>query len=198
MYNLKKLLKSIGIKTIHAPYEADIIIPYIIRKFNLEPFCLSDDTDFLPHQLNLLANFNTITQTVDYFNYLELTEELGMNKKEFIDMCIIMGCDYCKKIKGIGPMNAYKLIKQYKSLEIFFEKTNKLDNLNEFIYARNMFIQPEINYEIENDFKLTKIDIDNFNNICEILKITNNYKNRIIKIRQRSNYNPITNYFSCK
>ena len=117
-----------------------------------------------------------------------------------------MGCDYCKKIKGIGPMNAYKLIKQYKSLEIFFgsapeagaEKTRLrklgLRNLNSFINARNMFLNPNINYEIENDFKLTKIDIDNFNNRCETLGIANNYKNKILKIRQCSNYNPITNY----
>lgn len=36
---------------------------------------------------------------------------------QFIDMCILCGCDYCGTIRGIGPKSAYKLIQQHSTLE---------------------------------------------------------------------------------
>jgi flap endonuclease-1 len=46
---------------------------------------------------------------------LELTED------EFIDMCILCGCDYASKIEGIGPVKAYKFIKEFHSIENILE-----------------------------------------------------------------------------
>ena len=34
-----------------------------------------------------------------------------------MDFCILCGCDYTTKIVGIGPVNAYKLIKEHKNIE---------------------------------------------------------------------------------
>jgi flap endonuclease-1 len=42
---------------------------------------------------------------------LELTFE------QFVDLCILCGCDYCNTIKGVGPKTALKLIKQFKNIE---------------------------------------------------------------------------------
>lgn len=36
---------------------------------------------------------------------------------QFIDLCILLGCDYCESIRGIGPKRAYDLVKQYKNIE---------------------------------------------------------------------------------
>ena len=37
---------------------------------------------------------------------------------EFIDLCILLGCDYMKKISGIGPVKAYDMmLKNGKNLE---------------------------------------------------------------------------------
>lgn len=40
---------------------------------------------------------------------------------QFIDLCILMGCDYCATIKGIGPKRAIDLIKQHGSIEEILE-----------------------------------------------------------------------------
>jgi len=42
---------------------------------------------------------------------LELTNE------QFVDFCILCGCDYTSKIAGIGPVKALKLIKENKNIE---------------------------------------------------------------------------------
>jgi flap endonuclease-1 len=44
---------------------------------------------------------------------------------QFIDVCILCGCDYCGSIKGIGPKTALKLIKEHKTLEKAVEKLDK-------------------------------------------------------------------------
>ncbi|KAG9315948.1 PIN domain-like protein [Chiua virens] len=36
---------------------------------------------------------------------------------QFIDLCILLGCDYLDPIKGIGPKNALKLIREFDGLE---------------------------------------------------------------------------------
>ena len=44
---------------------------------------------------------------------------------QFIDVCILCGCDYCGSIKGIGPKTALKLIAQHKTLEKVVENLDK-------------------------------------------------------------------------
>jgi flap endonuclease-1 len=40
-----------------------------------------------------------------------------MNMEEFIDLCIMCGCDYTANITGIGPVKAYNFIKDVKTIE---------------------------------------------------------------------------------
>ena len=40
---------------------------------------------------------------------------------QFIDLCILLGCDYCGTIKGIGPKRAFDLIKQHGCIEEILE-----------------------------------------------------------------------------
>lgn len=37
--------------------------------------------------------------------------ELGLTHEQFIDLCILCGCDYCGRIPGIGPVRALEKIK---------------------------------------------------------------------------------------
>lgn len=40
-----------------------------------------------------------------------------MTMGQFIDMCILLGCDYCDSIRGIGPKKAFEMITKHKSIE---------------------------------------------------------------------------------
>ncbi|KAI8866237.1 hypothetical protein GQ42DRAFT_172870, partial [Ramicandelaber brevisporus] len=44
-------------------------------------------------------------------------EGLGLDRRAFIDVCILCGTDFSPKIPGIGPVNALKLIKKHGSIE---------------------------------------------------------------------------------
>jgi flap endonuclease-1 len=45
-----------------------------------------------------------------------------MTMEEFIDLCILCGCDYTKNIGGIGPVKAFKFIKDCSTIEKVLEK----------------------------------------------------------------------------
>mmetsp|Transcript_9058 Transcript_9058/g.7976 ORF Transcript_9058/g.7976 Transcript_9058/m.7976 type:complete len:127 (+) Transcript_9058:655-1035(+) len=42
---------------------------------------------------------------------------LDMTEDQFIDLCILCGCDYTESIEGIGPITAFKFMKECGSLE---------------------------------------------------------------------------------
>lgn len=50
-------------------------------------------------------------------NLAKALEGLGLDMNQFIDLCILLGCDYMEPVKGIGPKTAFKLIKEYGSIE---------------------------------------------------------------------------------
>ena len=55
---------------------------------------------------------------IDQIEYKDAIAGLDMTKEQFIDLCILLGCDYCESIKGIGQATAFKLIKEHGSLII--------------------------------------------------------------------------------
>lgn len=56
-------------------------------------------------------------QAILEIDYEMVLKGLDLTYDQFVDLCILCGCDYCSTIKGIGPKTALKLIKQYKTLE---------------------------------------------------------------------------------
>ena len=49
--------------------------------------------------------------------YDKILSGLGITAEQFIDLCILLGCDYAGKIKGIGPKKALTLIRDCKTIE---------------------------------------------------------------------------------
>ena len=41
--------------------------------------------------------------------------------KQFVDICILCGCDYCPTIPKVGPIRAFQYIKQYGSIETMID-----------------------------------------------------------------------------
>lgn len=67
---------------------------------------------------------------------------------QFIDLCIMLGCDYTGSIKGVGPKRAIELIKNHRSLEKIIENidTKKFSVPEDWNYkeARVLFQKPEV------------------------------------------------------
>ena len=53
---------------------------------------------------------------ISEINLEKALEGLEMDMSQFIDLCILLGCDYLEPIQGVGPKSAFKLIREYGSL----------------------------------------------------------------------------------
>ena len=47
----------------------------------------------------------------------KVLDALKLTQKEFIDLCILCGCDYTSTITGVGPVKAYRYILDYGNIE---------------------------------------------------------------------------------
>ncbi|GAB66014.1 endonuclease, partial [Plasmodium cynomolgi strain B] len=142
-------------------------IPIFITKNDAEKECaiqcshekdivVSDDMDALAFGAPNLIRFIMNKKKRHIINKDELLNELNINYEQFIDFCILSGCDYSAKIPGIGPVKAHKIIKKYKTIETFLESSafNKYKNsklfdqkLNGISMSLNDYIVNEFTYE---------------------------------------------------
>jgi flap endonuclease-1 len=94
----------------------------------------------------------------------KVLEGLGMSMDQFIDLCILLGCDYCEKIRGLGPKCAVKFVQDYKSiekiLEIVDKKKHSVPENWLFREARALFKSPEVIPSAQIKLRWSKPDED--------------------------------------
>lgn len=116
----KKLLRLMGVPVIDAPSEAEAQCAAMAKSGVVygaateDMDCLTFGCPVLIRHLMAPASQNAAIQE---FSLPVLLEELGLNMTQFIDLCIMCGCDYAANIRGIGAVRALNLIKQHGSVE---------------------------------------------------------------------------------
>ncbi len=171
MDECKEILKLIGIPVIDALQEADAQCAYL-SKLKLVDAIASEDMDLLTFGTEkLLRNMNT--NKIIEITLSKILEETELTQNQFIDLCIMLGSDYCPTINGIGMTRAYSLIKKYESLENIINANIKIGKNNVIIcnefrskyqLAREYFKNPPVNKDFP-PIKWNNPDFDNLKNI---------------------------------
>merc|ERR1712241_22736 len=76
--------------------------------------CLTFGTKLLVR--NLMAAESQKKQILEV-NLERVLEQLNISMDQFIDFCILSGCDYCDTLHGVDPSTAIKLLLQHGSIE---------------------------------------------------------------------------------
>ena len=129
------LLDLMGIPYIVAPGEADVICAWLAARCDestgqryVKGVC-SDDSDMLAFGARYLfkdmLRFMNINKPVKVISLRKTLVKMNLEMGQFIDLCVLLGTDYCDNIKGIGPKGAYKLIKKYGTLENVLDALHK-------------------------------------------------------------------------
>lgn len=212
----KKLIKLLGIPMIEAPSEAEASCSILCKNKKVNA-AATEDMDSLCFGCPLLIrDLSSKEEEVVTVNLEIALKELDVTMDEFIDVCILCGCDYCSKIEGIGSVNALKLIKERKNIEgviKFSEEFNKdpshkkkltYDNETfDFVEARRLFKEPEVCDCDKVKFEWTKpkaeelkeflVKEKNFNEtrIDNLLKRIENAKSKSSQTRMESFFVPL-------
>lgn len=161
----KQLLKLMGIPYVDAPCEAEAQCAELVKGDKV--FAMgSEDMDSLTFGTKILLRHLTFSEArkmpIQEFHYDKVLSELEFTKEQFIDLCILLGCDYCDSIKGVGPVTGMKLIREHKCLE---EVVKHLDGKKYqvpenwlFKEARQLFLEPEVTPAGEIELKWEKPD----------------------------------------
>jgi 5'-3' exonuclease len=143
----KKMLDFIGISYLEAESEGDFLCAKLFSSGYINA-CLTDDMDMLPLGCKKVIRFNgskIIEYDMDY-----TLKCLGINYNQFLDMCIVFGCDYLKLPFRINQEDIYMLIKKYGTFtrvvnysnHPVYNKNNKkiIEFMENFMKTRDLFI----------------------------------------------------------
>ncbi|XP_033755645.1 flap endonuclease 1-like isoform X2 [Pecten maximus] len=204
----KVLLTHMGIPYIEAPGEAEAQCAALVKAGKV--FATStEDMDALTFGTNVLLRNLTVSEArklpIKEYYYSKILEEIGLNKDEFIDLCILLGCDYCESIRGIGPKRAIDLIKQHKSIEEILKHldTKKYTVPEDWMFkeARRLFQEPDVAEPDDIDLKWSEPDEDGLIKfMCEEKNFSEdrmrNGMKKLTKARQGTTQGRLDSFFS--
>ena len=143
----QELLDVLGVPWISAPGEAEAQCAELVRG-GLAYGVASEDMDTLTFGAPVMLRHMTASEAkklpIVEFNLDNVLKGMQLSMKQFIDLCILLGCDYCDTLKGIGPMRAVALIKQHESIEGVLAAGTEPPESWPFDAARQIFLAPEV------------------------------------------------------
>ena len=118
--DVRRLLRLMGVPIVDAPSEAEAQCAELVKK-GVVWGSATEDMDALtfgtPRLLRHMLYAEARKMPIVEVELEEVLKGLHLTMDEFIDMCILCGCDYTASIKGIGPHTALKLIREHHSIE---------------------------------------------------------------------------------
>lgn len=147
----QRLLTLMGVPWIVAPCEAEATCAALARA-GLVYAAGSEDMDTLTFRTPVLLR-NLTAAASKKLDIMEVDGArvlagLGLTHEQFVDLCILCGCDYTDTIRGIGPKRALALIKEHGSIEAAVASldTTKYEVPADwkFAEARALFLNPDV------------------------------------------------------
>ncbi|KAG9391069.1 Flap endonuclease, FEN1 [Carpediemonas membranifera] len=149
----KHLLRLMGIPVVEAKGEAEAQCVQMCKD-GLVAAVATEDMDALTFGCpKLVRRFMAPEKkkiAVHEYRVSDLLAAMDLTMDQFVDVCIMCGCDYTETIPGIGPKKALDGIKEHKSIEAVLThlsaKQQEAYNPDNFRYeeARRLFKQPEV------------------------------------------------------
>lgn len=204
----KELLALMGIPYIDAPCEAEAQCAAMVKAGKVYGTA-TEDMDALTFGSSILLRHMTFSEArkmpIQEIQHSKILESLELNQDEFIDLCILLGCDYTDSIRGIGPKKAISLMKEHKSIEKILEHIDKSkypppENWN-YVEARRLFKEPDVSDPETIDLKWSPPDEEG---VVKYLcgdkqfsedRVRNGLK-KIIKSRSGSTQSRLDSFFS--
>ncbi len=144
--DLKKLFSLMGVSYIHPNCEAEAYASELCRIGHVDAV-VSEDMDTLAFGSPLLIR-SCIDKSIkrkdviSTFDLNKILKDFEMDYHQFVDVCILCGCDYCPTISKVGNARAFQYIQTYKSIEKLIEskKCNiSQEFLDQYLQARDLF-----------------------------------------------------------
>ena len=162
--DLKQLFTLMGISYVHPNCEAETYAAHLCKK-KIVYGVYSEDMDTLafgsPYLIrNCIDKSIKRKDAISVFSLEKLLQGFEMNYEQFVELCILSGCDYCGTIPRIGNVRAFSGMQKFSNATDFInslDPNNVPENyLMKLIKAKSLFI--ETNFEDAEIISSTKND----------------------------------------
>jgi flap endonuclease-1 len=103
-----ELLKIMGIPYIIAPEEADSQCAELVKS-GLVDGVLTEDMDIMTFGAKkIYRNLTSYKKDTVEISMDDVLKELNLNYDQFIELCLLFGCDYCDRLNDMKPELIYK------------------------------------------------------------------------------------------
>merc|ERR1719215_1535871 len=201
----KTLLRLMGVPVVNAPSEAEATCAQLCKDDKVYA-AATEDADCLTFGTKILIR-NLMAAESQKKQIYEVTlqralEQLNISMDQFIDFCILSGCDYCDTLKGVGPSTAIKLLVQHGSLEKVLEALGpeKVPENFRFEAAREFFKECEAVDTAGVEFKFNEPDLEGLTKFlvetCSFNKDrVDRYVERLKNAKSRTKQRPLDSFF---
>jgi flap endonuclease-1 len=160
--DIRRLLTMMGCPIIEAPCEAEATCAEMV-KLGKAYGAVTEDMDVLTFGSKVMIKnlfstqgpsgssastpgLKTGQKPVYEVNLDVALEQLNITMDQFIDFCILCGCDYADTLRGVGPHTGFKLIAEHGTIEEVIKNVDaeKVPPSWMFKEARHLFKQPEV------------------------------------------------------
>ncbi|MBU4503041.1 MAG: flap endonuclease-1 [Nanoarchaeota archaeon] len=191
----KELLKYMGMPVIQAPSEAEAQASYMCKQGDVWAVASSDYDCLIYKTPRLLTNLTLSTRKrlpsgtyvsvhPEMIELDDVLNHLGIEQDQLLAIAILTGTDYnIGGVKGVGPKNALKLVKEFKSFDKIFKEVKADFNWKQ-IYAVFKSMPVMINYQLKwgspDDDKIKELLIEKHDfseeRVNKVLDSLNKYK----------------------
>lgn len=123
---LKIMLDLMGIPYVAAPGEADVVCAWLASRRDEQgkkyaKIVCSDDSDILvfgaPYIAKDMCVFLNDAKQITIVSLDKTEKNMDLTHEQFVNLCVLLGCDHNGNIPGCGPKKALELAKAQETLE---------------------------------------------------------------------------------
>lgn len=143
----RELLDLMGVPYVNAPEEADSQCAWLAEQ-NLVDAVLTEDMDILTFgSPKIVRNLTSLKKKPLEINLNKIKDKFGWTQNNFIEICVLFGCDYSDHITDINFLKLFHEYQKNKNIHKVLNKINRKIDVNNTI---KYFKYPMIDKNITN------------------------------------------------
>jgi flap endonuclease-1 len=156
-----ELLEIMGIPYVIAPEEADSQCAELV-KCGIADGVSTEDMDIMTFgSTKIYRNLTSYKKEPIEISMEDVLKELNLNYEQFVELCLLFGCDYCDKLNDMKPELIYQYYSKNKNLINTINNIKKdgylVDDFNDYNTYKEYFMNPPV--KKINEMKLNKCDV---------------------------------------
>ena len=188
--DVKVSLGQSGFSVVSSPGEAEAQCAYMCRNGDVWAV-ISEDTDTLtlgaPRVIRGFTSGSLRDNELKMCSLDRVLADMKVDYTEFVDMCILCGCDYTGTLPGVGTKRSYTMIEKWGNIESIIENLTLKEDQGkprgkrkrescvvksvdyskcDYKMAREMFFNPSIDKEYKQNIEFKKPSVDTVSALC--------------------------------